>query len=220
MLDKQTSDTMTKEKKQALLMYMEQNKALFKNPAIRGFFADPEHMDLLAKTLLCQSAENRDKLELAFRRYFFQIRFTKYLCSLIKFCDIDYHRKRIKEEHRHPLVFDSPVDDSGESTLGELLCSISKAIEDELPAKDPVSFQQSIVDESLYFAFGRLTDKQKLVITLAYSTCALDTEIATLLRISQQAITKTRISALRKMRTYIKDHDHPAGSCRQRKSIS
>jgi DNA-directed RNA polymerase specialized sigma24 family protein len=204
------------EEKQALFNYMEQNKELFKNPIVRGFLEDLAHVSLLARNLVSPSIENKNQLENAFRRHFFRIRFTKYLCSLIRFCDIDYHRKRTKEEQRNPLVFDTPIDQDGEATLGELLYSISNAIEEEIPARDPELFQQTMVDETLFFAFNRLTDKQKLVITLAYSSCALDTEIATLLRISQQAITKTRVAALRKMKKYIVNPTHlPSGKWSQ-----
>ena len=193
----------TREEKQALSKYIAQNQALFMNPVIRGFFESPEHVSLLCQYILFHTTENRSQLERAFRRYFFQIRFTKYLGSLIRFCDIDYHRKRTREEQRNQLVFDTPVDESGDATLGELIYSISHALEDEFPVDNPASFQQLIMDESLFLAFNQLTDKQKLVITFAYSSCALDTEIATLFRISQQAITKTRLSALKKMRNYI-----------------
>jgi DNA-directed RNA polymerase specialized sigma24 family protein len=216
----QANRTMTMEEKQALLMYMDQNKTLFNNSVIQGFFTDPEHVRLLAQHLLCPSPENSNQLEAAFRRYFFRIRFTKYLCSLIRFCNIDYHRKRTREEQRSRLVFDSAIDDSGEATLGELLYSDSKAIEDEMPVWDPASFQQSFADEALFFAFNRLTAKQKLVITLAYSSCALDTEIAALLRISQQAITKTRLSAIRKLRPYVAASPHPSGARKQREGAS
>ncbi|QQZ64541.1 hypothetical protein JI735_34465 (plasmid) [Paenibacillus sonchi] len=121
----------TREENQALSKYIAQNQALFKNPVICGFFESPEHVRLLCQNILFPTTENRSHLERAFQRYFFQIRFTKYLGSLIRFCDIDYHRKRTREEQRNPLVFDTPVDESGDATFGELVYSNSIALEDE-----------------------------------------------------------------------------------------
>ncbi|CAM3036853.1 sigma-70 family RNA polymerase sigma factor [Paenibacillus sediminis] len=193
---------MTKEELTAISIYWEKNKKVLCNPVIRGFFEDKANVLLLARHLVNPSKEASSKLEGAFLRYFFRVRFTKYLCSLIRYCDIDYHRKRTRDELRYPLVFDALMGD-GESTIGEIL--YSTAIEEEIPISDPKTFQQSFNDDSLFYAFNRLTDKQKLIITLAYSTSAIDNEIARLLHISQQAITKTRQTALKKMRNNITD---------------
>ncbi|MBE9916355.1 sigma-70 family RNA polymerase sigma factor [Paenibacillus donghaensis] len=188
----------------AVSTYWEKNKKILRNPVVRGFFENQGNMELLARQLTSPTPEASQMFEAAFRRYFFRIRFTKYLSSLIKFCDIDYHRKRTLQEQRHPLVLDRPVDD-GESTLGEFMYSISTVLEEDTFLSDPAKFQYSFDNEALFHAFNRLTDKQKLIITLAYSTCAMDKEIADLLHISQQAITKTRLTALRKMKKYITD---------------
>lgn len=188
---------------QILLEYMEHNKVLLNNPITKGFLEDPTHLFALVQYLCSPSVEIKRYLEDTFKRYYFRIRFTKYLASLIRFCDIDYHRKRHLTEERNPLIFDSPVDDDGDVNLGELLHNLSASIEDDIYTRDPEFFQQSFYDDNLYFAFKQLTDKQKFVITISYSSSALDTDIAEMLQISQQSISKTRQSALKKMRKYI-----------------
>ncbi|WP_240416636.1 hypothetical protein [Paenibacillus periandrae] len=190
------------EEMQAYFVFMEENKKLFKNSVIQGFFENQSHVCLLAKYLRTPTPENLLHLEVAFRRFFFRIRFTKYLSSLIRFSDIDYHRNRIKNEQRNVLIFDSP-NEEGEGTFGEMLQGMTVTIEDDITATDSQAFQQSLDSDSLFFAFNSLTDRQKFIITLAYSCCVLDTDIANLLQISQQAISKTRQSALRKMRQYL-----------------
>lgn len=205
MLSTLNSLMLTNEEKMAVYTYLERNKDILKNPVIQGFFENQENVVMLASHIINPTTEVSISLEEAFKHYFFKVRFTKYLCSLIRFCDIDYHRKRTRDDQRNPLIFDSPLDE-GDATVGEFLYSISTAIEEEEPTTaDPNAFQQSLNNELLFFAFNRLTDKQKLIITLAYSTCIFDKEIAGLLHISQQAITKSRQTALRKMKTYIMD---------------
>ncbi|WP_281888922.1 hypothetical protein [Paenibacillus sp. YYML68] len=205
---------LTKEERQAITMYVDHNKRIFNHPLIQGFYKDEAHVILLAKKLLSPNSEASVALEGAFRRFLFRIRFTKYLCSLIRYSDIDYHRKRTRHEERQPLVFDTPLGE-GESTLGECLYTRSASMEDEMLITDPSSFQQVLHNESLYVAFNRLTDKQKLIITLAYSACVLDRDIMQLLHISQQAISKSRTTALRKMKAYMTES--PNGSYRKQR---
>jgi DNA-directed RNA polymerase specialized sigma24 family protein len=119
---------------------------------------------------------------------------------MIRFANIDYHRKRRKMEERNQLVFDSPVGEEGELTLGEYVMSRLPESPMVLPTSNPDYFEANLNDPELYSVFSKLTDRQKIVVTLSYSACELDTEIARMLNVSQQAITKTRISALNKMR--------------------
>lgn len=82
---------------QALHEYREQHEQLFQDTIICKFFEDPDHASLLGKYLLYHSNEYRVQLESEFNRFFFYIRFTKYLCSLIRYCDIDFHRSEEKK---------------------------------------------------------------------------------------------------------------------------
>jgi len=55
----------------------------------------------LVKTYyLNPSSENRKKLNTAFHKYFFALRFTKYIASLIKYSKVDYYRKVRKNQGR------------------------------------------------------------------------------------------------------------------------
>ncbi|MBO8163441.1 MAG: hypothetical protein H0Z34_06930 [Brevibacillus sp.] len=180
--------------------YREQHSKLFEHPIVQRFFENRAHVDALGKYLMEPTEENRLELESSFKRFFFRFRFTKYLQSLITYANIDFHRKRRRDEHRYRLVFDIPLNEEGDISLGELLYHLSAPSVTEPVFYDPKQFLSSIEDERLYAAFSQLTQKQKVVVTLAYSACALDTDIARLMGISQQAITKTRLAALRKMR--------------------
>ncbi|NEW07922.1 hypothetical protein GK047_18135 [Paenibacillus sp. SYP-B3998] len=198
-----TVQTFTPKEEQFYKDYKLQNPKLFKNKIIDHFFLNPNHAYLLGKYLIRPTSENGELLEHKFRQFFFCIRFTKYLSSLIRFCDIDFHRKRRRHEERSPLVFDVPLGEDEDRTLGDSLYSQSFHRQSEAPLKEPELFQWTLENEYLFAAFNELTERQKLVITLAYSTYALDTEIADYIQISQQAVTKIRILALNKMRNYL-----------------
>jgi RNA polymerase sigma factor (sigma-70 family) len=206
---------LTEEQKQVVLQYAEGNQEILKNPVIQGFLASRTNVLLLAQFLLRPDQEAVLQLEGAFRRYFFGVIFTKYLGSLIRFSNIDFHRKRTREEWRNPLVFDAPLED-GEATLGEMLYGTSTEIEDEIPVQDPQSFQQMLSNDLLAKAFNELTNKQKWIIMLAYSSCDMDREIAETLRITQQAVSKARATALRKMRTYMHEWQHKSEGTRRK----
>lgn len=88
-------------------------------------------------------------------------------------------------------------------SLGEFV-SLQQQRPDTMPfILTPEQFCESIEDIALFNAFSALSDRQKEVITLVYAVGLLDSEIAHVFGVSQQAITKSRISALRKMRTHI-----------------
>lgn len=169
---------------------------------IAVFLGNPAHSSLLNTVIHDPSEENKCLVVSTFQKFIFQIRFTKYLSSLIRFADIDYHGKRKRVEERNPIIFDSPIGDEGELTLGEQLLQRNQ-MNTKNPICKPDLFLASIEDAALYNAFSKLTDRQKTVITLAYSACDLDTEIACALQVSQQAISKTRLLALKKMRNSI-----------------
>jgi hypothetical protein len=183
--------------------YKDSNLELFENSIIQNFFTISHHVQLICQYLSSKSIEHLRELDVAFRHFLFQIRFIKYMSSLIKYATIDFIRKSKKDEKLNILIFDKQIDEQGDICLGELLFNFTVRREKEIIVTDPYQFQESIEDDQLFAAFAILTKKQKVVVTLSYSACALDTEIASKLAVSQQAITKTRLSELNKMKKTI-----------------
>lgn len=176
------------------------------NEFIILFMRNPAHSSLISTVIHNPSEENKRLIVSTFQKFIFQIRFTKYLSSLIRFADIEYHRKRKRIEERNQLIFDKPISDQSDFTLGEHLLQRDNYQDHYIPPYEPEMFLASIENTSLHVAFSKLTERQKYVITLAYSACELDTEIAQTLEVSQQAVTKTRLLALNKMRKFLEDN--------------
>lgn len=171
----------------------------FEVELISSFFRDQTNVALLISVLQNCSEENRRKIGQEFQRYIFHVRFVSYISSLIRYANIDYHRKRKKIEERNQLIFDTPIKEESEISLGEYLLSNSY-VPSNSATFNSESFLSSIENCDLSEAFSRLTERQKYVITLAYSVCERDTEIASRLQVSQQAVTKTKKAAIKQLK--------------------
>lgn len=199
--------SLTKKDLQLYKHFYKANPYLFNNIIIENFFKNPNHVDMLIKVLTNETEESRVELDDTFRRFLFRIRFISYLNTKIKYSETDYHRKLRKDEYRNVLIFDKPVDDEETCvSYGEYLLAKKSYQQKEDEVKitiNPKTFMNSILDDRVYLAVNQLTERQRIIITLAYAANLTDTEIAYILNITQQAVTKTRSTALTKMKELI-----------------
>ncbi|RUS46742.1 sigma-70 family RNA polymerase sigma factor [Cohnella sp. AR92] len=181
--------------------HCEENRLVYSDRVIRDFFLTDRHVVLLLRALDGEE-EGRKELDDRFRKHFFRIRFVKYLVSTIKFCTIDQQRQHRKNDNRYPLIFDRPssAEGDGGETLGERQLSKQIQSESEAILADPDQFKVSFSNESLSRAFAILSPKQQHIATLYYSLCYQDNEIARMIGVSPQAVSKTRNLALKKLR--------------------
>ncbi|WP_189597454.1 sigma-70 family RNA polymerase sigma factor [Paenibacillus elgii] len=103
---------------------------------------------------------------------------------------------------RNLLIFDKPIEEGNNDTLGDLLLLNQNPYEDQY-FRGSSEFYAHIENEKLYEAFTNLTQKQKMIATLSYFQCLLDTEIASMLCISTQAVSKTKKSVLKKLKSHL-----------------
>ncbi|MEB3100200.1 sigma-70 family RNA polymerase sigma factor [Ferviditalea candida] len=182
------------------------NERILRDPIIRRFLEDPEHVRLLCLYLFQSEPFHRQKLEEAFRRFYFEIRFVRYLTLMMRYRALDFHRIRTRWTSRMPLIYDRPPADRNSESWGEYLASKYAAQNeptDPQTCNSPADFIQSLNNESLLSAFGRLTERQQLVTTLSFAAQLSDGEISRILGISQQAVNKTKIRSIHKMRREI-----------------
>lgn len=189
--------------KNMFLEFQTENSVIFSNTIIQNFFERKKHIGLLCNFLIDSSEENKIKLEQAFKIFFFEFRFIKYLSSIIHYASIDYDKKRNKREERMVLIYDQPINDEDTVCLGELFQERLNNEDDNKQLVSPDEFSNLLENESLYFLYSELTDKQKSILTLAYSHNYQDKEIANMFHVSQQAISKTRSKTLKKLREKI-----------------
>jgi|GEM_PF-6825677 len=132
---------------------------------------------------------------------FFALRFSKYIHSLIKYAAIDYYRSRRKYLERYPLLLDAPQAEGGR-TWKDRLGEVSAISESEEPGGE---LMDHIGDLRLFTALQRLTPRQLQILNLFICQQKNDIEIARMLRISQQAVNKSKLTALRSLRTSIRE---------------
>lgn len=194
--------SLTEQENAAFELYLKRQPNLLNNKVIIGFFQNPGYLKVFIRHLMKPDDLTRSELKITFQKYFFTIRFTKYLSSLIKFACIDFHRARLKHKDRHLLVFDTPFDEDGDLSLGEYILNNKPPSTSSTSLYNVETFVSSIENNLLFQAFASLTPRQQEVLTLFYAARFLDSEIAKSFHVSQQAITKSRILAIQKMRSY------------------
>lgn len=165
---------------------------LTKNPLLKSFLQDKQNLELLLDTLNNPSRENKKRLDSSFKNFFFEIRFTSYISSLIHFSAIDFDKRKRREKQRMLLVEDGTLVESF-SINHENLESQSTLLED------------IVTNERLFSIIKSLTEKEKNVLIQRYIFDFTDTQIAEKLSVSQQAVSKMRKRALNKLKKLINE---------------
>ncbi|UPK44915.1 sigma-70 family RNA polymerase sigma factor [Paenibacillus pabuli] len=182
--------------------YKHQNPALFHNRVVLNFFEQEKHRKLLLESMNGEDGKE-EELNEAFRKYFFQFRFINYVTSSLKFMSIDQMRRNQRYATRNVLIYDRPSSDESSTCIGETMSGYQTSVDSLESDERSMFFQEGFADEHVESAFESLTDKQKHVTTLYYGQGYHDHEIASRLQVSQQAIAKTRNTALKKMKSVI-----------------
>ncbi|MEK4529865.1 sigma-70 family RNA polymerase sigma factor [Paenibacillus sp. FSL H8-0104] len=120
-------------------------------------------------------------------------RFIRYMANLIHYNSINYDKKRRLKDSRFSLTLDN--DENLESAL--LTVYDSESV--------PANLKDHITDHSLYQAYDSLSAQQQHILSLAYIQNLNDKEIATILGVSQQNVSKHRLKALAKLRSLISE---------------
>ena len=136
--------------------------------------------------------ENRERLDNQFKKHFYIIRCISYFIKMIHFEARHFDKKQRKRNKIYQLTLDNE-NDRGQRNIeliaGEHIKSYSKE-----------KLEQVISDPILYSAFLNLTDRQQRILNYIYTDNLQDTEISTVLGISQQAVSKAKKNAIVKLR--------------------
>ncbi|RUT30561.1 sigma-70 family RNA polymerase sigma factor [Paenibacillus zeisoli] len=180
--------------------YSAVHEAAFRNPVIKSFFSHTPHAVILVNALKGH-IESWDRLQEAFRQHLFQLRFVRYMATVVQLSTLSFIRSTHKIHKRNPLIIDqmsSEESHGSDSLLFDYCPSVDYYF------KEYSAFAENIEDEKLYGSFRLLTHKQQQIVLMSYVLCYRDTEIAESLQVSPQAIFKTRQSALNKLRSSVR----------------
>jgi RNA polymerase sigma factor (sigma-70 family) len=165
------------------------------NKAVESFMTQPEHQELLKEFLTSPSPSAENRLNEAFKAHYFGIRFTSYVSSSLYFHSVNFDKKIRLHRGRQLLTLDQPLSGDEDGTFKDMIAEP----EEPLTITEQ-SLEDVISDERLLQAYRKLTEKQKRILDLAYVKELSDTEIASLLRVSQQAVSKSHRKALAKLK--------------------
>lgn len=188
---------------QGIKKFKEKNKELFENNIVQSFLQNEKHRVILTEAICNPTKENNEALDVAFKKFYFYIRFTSFISSTLYFNAINFDKRHRKVLYRHPLTVDKPLKKDEDSTFKDFIVDSKSEIQiDDILNSDRLS--DYIIDPALYRAIETLTARQKQIIFLTYVKGLTDTEIATLLNKTQQSISKTHQKALQNMYQFLK----------------
>ncbi|MEL3972955.1 sigma-70 family RNA polymerase sigma factor [Rossellomorea oryzaecorticis] len=165
------------------------------NKAVESFMTQPEHQELLKEFLTSSSPSAENRLNEAFKAHYFGIRFTSYVSSSLYFHSVNFDKKIRLHRGRQLLTLDQPLGGDEDGTFKDMIPDSGEPV--TLPEQ---SLEDAISDEALLAAFRKLTDRQREILDLAYVKEMSDTEIAKVLLVSQQAVSKSHKNALARLR--------------------
>ncbi|KGP90069.1 hypothetical protein N780_07215 [Pontibacillus chungwhensis BH030062] len=169
------------------------------NRAVETFLQKPEHQEMLKEYVDSPSPTRKEHLDQAFKVYYFGLRFTSYLSTSLYFQSVNYDKRMRRFAEHNALTLDQSVGDEDGITFKDQVLSEGEVLYMEAPT----SLKDCIDDDLLLEAYVSLTDKQREVLDMAYLFELKDTEIAKRMDTSQQAVSKSRKKALKKLRSLL-----------------
>jgi RNA polymerase sigma factor (sigma-70 family) len=190
--------------KEGKIVYDERNeRQLYKQELLKKFLAIREHQEVWHKFTRDPSPQYEQLLNKAFRKFIFQVRFLKYISTSIRYAAIDFDKRLNIIRNREQLILDQPLEDEERNLLNERWLKTNDQIVEESFFAISMNFVEAIEDPLIYRALRSLTDRQKLIVTLSFVLKYQDKEIADLLGVSQQSVSKTKKVAIEKIRKYL-----------------
>jgi RNA polymerase sigma factor (sigma-70 family) len=169
-----------------------------KNPLLVSFFSNTENVQLYENYYLTPSEENKNKLVQSFKKHCFKAKVVSYFSKIIPYKAKNFDAKIREHREKYLPILDKPINNDEDSVnIVNNLADESSAITADFYSD---KLEDYIHDELIVKAVKTLTKRQKQILFLSYVHDLKDVEIAELLNISQQAVTKIRLNSLKKVR--------------------
>ena len=164
-----------------------------KDRLLTEFFNEDSNKKLYETFLENKREDIKRKLDERFKRHVFIARCIAYLSKLVHFESQTFDKKRRRNSDTHPLILDKPTE-TGSNLVDNIESPQSLFILESTKIEDYIQDPRLQVNAQL------LTNNQKRVLYLVYIRNLKDTEVAKVMGVSQQSVTKTKKTALIKMR--------------------
>lgn len=185
--------------------FISANEEFFNNSIVKSFLSSQKYKDLFVETLCNPSIENNEKLDIAFKKYYFNIRFTSYIASALYFNALNFDKRHRKIQKRYLLTIDKSFGEEDLTFKDNIIDSSSTiSLNDLIKSENIIDYLE---DPLLCEAVNLLTKKQKEILDLAYVKGLSDTEIGKVLDKSQQSVSKTHKKALKRIQYYLQKRE-------------
>lgn len=165
-----------------------------KNLILKKFFEDPKNVELYELYQSNPSQELKEKIDSNFRKYYFSVRLLAYFLKAIHYEAMNLDQKTRKYQQANQLVLNKEFDDT-EVSMIDLIGDTNT--ETEISS---IYLEDYVCDPKLYKAIQNLSEKQKKVLYLIFVKDLQLSEIAQILNVSIQNVSKTKNVAISKLK--------------------
>lgn len=184
--------------------FIKENKQFLNNPIIKDFLSKRNNYQLFKRSICNPTFQNKELLDKTFRSFYFQLRFTAYVSSTLYFHGINLDKKIRETNYRFQVTLDQAVNDNSELSYKDLI----EYHEDfEIESDNILDY---IINPILYEALQNITFNQRKILYLVYIKGFTDSEVSILLKKSQQAVSKSRNKALKKIKSFMEEKSERA----------
>ncbi|OHY73351.1 sigma-70 family RNA polymerase sigma factor [Priestia aryabhattai] len=178
-------------------------KRKMKEPIVSEFLHHNDFYSLFKKAISQPTKTNMDNLDEEFRRYYKKVKIVKYVSKLIHFYSIDYDKKNSLHKKRYITNLDGPSTSlqSDNSTAQIEIIASQTPIETENLNND---FKDVVEEEKIQQAINILPEKNKEILKYIYIHNLKNKEISKIMNMSEQLVSYTHKSSLKKIRTFLK----------------
>lgn len=170
---------------------------------IQKFLSDDYHKKLYQLAAHNPTGANLQALDNAFKEFYGEIRMIKYISNSLYFNAVNFDKRYRLYAERNQLMREEDVQYNM-----QLMKMVSISMDPlESNALNEYDLIELVEDEAVLLAMKELTDTQRTILHAKYALHLADIEIAQVLNISQQAVSKSRNSSLKKIQKFIQSHD-------------
>ena len=189
-------ETIEQLKKECLRMatFFDNNPTLAEQQIFQGFLEHDEYRHIFIQAICFPGNQTFRKLDEAFKNHYTNVQFTQYLSKTLYWTSVQYDQYQREHKDNQPLIMDNL------HNIG-ISCYLHKDTSDTITeTKDLGTWSE---DLTLTKALRQLTPKQQTVIIERYGYERTNNEIARLLNVSPQAVSRTHLHAIKRLRTLL-----------------
>lgn len=174
---------------------MDDNKSFFSEPIIKKFFSSSTRYEMLLKRVIEDKDEKANEiLNKAFMEFFYKYRLISYFSKLSYSFSIEFDKKQRKKRERYLLILDNP---------NKRPLHITHYNEDFTGTINYNNFYENFSNQNLANAFKNLTSRQIKVLELFFVHNLKQYEIAGIMDVTPQSISKSIKTSLTKIKLHL-----------------